>query len=197
MINYGPNVTYEFVVDKFWLEMERMVDAEQNMLAHNDCVVRAFGICEGVMPEALQKLCGTHKNCRCVGLVMRYEAGGSLSKLLHHSSTLLSMVDRIRLLGRVAQVLVEIHSIGLIHGNLSSKNILLSHHVPPEIRLSGFEWSKEDDMDGALGFSSMKKTLTPGVGIPIYCAPETLLNFDNYGDGKVAQASRKTDMYRY
>ncbi len=68
---------------------------------------------------------------------MRYEGGGSLEASLHSDMTIpLLTQEKIRLLTSIAQALVELHSAGIIHANIRSANVLLSHHTPCEVRMS-------------------------------------------------------------
>ncbi len=78
-------------------------------------------------------------------------------------------------------------------------NVLLSHHTPPNIRMADFGMSllKSTDNLSSVEASTLLMT-THGRGTPVYSAPEVLINpFDETFDGRVAQCSRKTDMYRY
>jgi serine/threonine protein kinase len=133
-----------------------------------------------------------------VGIVMRYEGGGSLEALLHSDPKPLPMIEKIRLLTLIAQAMVELHSSGIIHADIKSGNILLSHHSPPEIRLADFGLSVMKDITSeTLGASTLLMTAHRR-GTPIYSAPEMLVNpYDEYFDGQVAQCSRKTDMYSF
>ena len=47
--------TYDEACMKAWDEVELMKEAEQN-LADSDCIVKAFGVCEGALPVNLCKL---------------------------------------------------------------------------------------------------------------------------------------------
>ena len=59
-----------------------------------------------------------------VGIVMRYEGGGSLSQLLHPKSSLmrqpLSLAEKLRIAKAIAEGLAELHAAGIVHGRTTS-----------------------------------------------------------------------------
>ena len=101
---------------------------------------------------------------------MRYERGGSLYQLLHEKSRttsssssssssstpnktnkqhqeciadhhVLSMTEKLRILKEVARGLAELHSAGIVHGDVKAENVLLSDDLPPKVRLADFGMS--------------------------------------------------------
>ena len=179
-----------------WKEVGLMKEAE-NCLADSDCIVKAFGIAEGPLPERIAYLFGLPSHEEGVGIIMRYEGGGSLKSLLYSNmKPTIPIFEKIRILTGVAKGLVELHSSGIIHADIKSGNVLLSHHNPPEIRLADFGMSLLRNPTSELGATSLLMTASSR-RISVYSAPETLLNPFKIGEYSVAQASRKTDMYSF
>jgi serine/threonine protein kinase len=182
-----------------WKEAKHVIDTRNNLL-DKDVIIRVYGVVEGGMPESLTSVFRLPAGEEGVGIVMRYEGGGSLETLLHEksSSVALKVADNIRIVREVSRGLVELHSVGVIHADLKPGNILLSHHNPPEIRLADFGSSFVSDSNNN-GFGNSTLNMTSGArGTPIYRAPEMLVNpLITTFDESVARASRKTDMYAF
>ena len=131
------------------------------------------------------------------------ESGGSLKQLLHPGPGKphipLSTEERIRLLTLAARGLTELHRIGTIHADLKPDNILLSMTSPPDVRIADFGLSKiREQMAGPNSSSNTASVARTGTiaGTKLYLAPEMLpINAD--ADGKVARASRSTDMFAF
>jgi len=150
-----------------------------------------YGFCEGALPDHLTEQFGALPGEEAFGIVMRLEKGGSLSDNMYKLADFYSMTDKVRLLLGIAQGIVKLHAINVIHGDLKPANILLSEHNPPEVRISDFGLSAMKDKE-SLGANSLYMTHHTK-GTVKYCAPEML---NDEGDG-VARASRRTDIYAF
>ena len=143
-----------------------------------------------------------------IGIVMRLEDGGTLQQYIYKQT--LNMEMKLCLLTEIAQVIADMHSSGIIHGDLKPENVLLSSHQPPKIRLADFglaEMRMKDQysdahsrgmvgLDGLQGSTLQHTQFTRGT--PIYCAPEMFHDpFSDQLTHSVAKASRKTDMYAF
>jgi serine/threonine protein kinase len=133
---------------------------------------------------------------------MRFEAGGGLDSLMYKSGVELTMVEKIRILTQIARGLAELHAVDIIHGDIKPANILLSHHVPPKIRIAdfGFAHVRENPGGGSRsggGGSTMYET-SSFKGTPIYSAPEKIVNpFLPVKQDTVAKSSRLSDVYAF
>ena len=116
-----------------------------------------------------------------VGVVLRYEAGGSLELHLHGDpqshrvKVKLHMTEKLRILSCVARGVAELHDAGIVHGDLKPGNILLSEHTPPLVRLGDFGLADIRDKDGTRFGNTLVMT-SATKGTPLYCAPEMIFN---------------------
>ncbi len=62
--------------------MKKAQDVFMNSV-YGDCTIRAYGVVEGTLPAILCKLFNIQAGCTAVGIVMRYEEGGSLGSKLY------------------------------------------------------------------------------------------------------------------
>ena len=166
-------------------------------------VIQVYGFVQGPLPPTLTSAFkGARAGEEAYGIVMRLESGGSLKQLLHPGpgkpNTPLSTEERIRILTLAARGLAELHRIGTIHADLKPDNILLSITSPPDVRIADFGLSKiREQMTGpnTTTTASVQRTGTIA-GTKLYLAPEMLpINAD--AEGKVARASRSTDMFAF
>ena len=166
-------------------------------------VIQVYGFVQGPLPPTLTSAFkGARAGEEAYGIVMRLESGGSLKQLLHPGPgkphTPLSTEERIRILMLAARGLTELHRIGTVHADLKPDNILMSMTSPPDVRIADFGLSKiREQMIGpnTTTTASVQRTGTIA-GTKLYLAPEMLpINAD--AEGKVARASRSTDMYAF
>jgi serine/threonine protein kinase len=214
-IDYTNEFNYDQIKKDAWKEANILINIWRNVENKNS-IVRVYGIVEGQMPSSLTSLFHLQNDEEGVGIVMRYEPGGSLENLLHIKNIPLNYTENIRILREISRGLFELHSIGVIHADLKPANILLSHHNPPEIRLADFgvsilsqpfELKSNDNSNNSNNDNSSKnkhnndstlRNTKSARGTPIYRAPEMLVNPMNVNfDETVASASRKTDMYAF
>lgn len=189
---------FELLCDKAIKEVELIQIAARRMV-FSDCIVTAYGVCRGALPESLNDLFQLPPGELSVGIVMRYEGGGSLENLLslsRHTRTVISMMEKLRLLCDIARGLAELHAVGLVHSDIKPENVLLSTHKPPKIRLADFGLAILTSTDANISASSLSDTKHLR-GTPVYCAPELLVNPYEEFTGSVAKSSRKTDMYAF
>lgn len=132
--------------DKYLREAKSLVrsaaatlDAESK-IAYKECMAKVLGVITGEIPESIASELKITESTVATAVIFKHEKGGSLHSLIHplngeKKNTL--MREKLRLLVGVAKSLAELHSIGICHGNLHPRNILLSGEVHPEVRLSG------------------------------------------------------------
>ena len=181
-------------------EMALQCAREEAELMHRLCVhdrltahiTEVFGFCEGLIPPDLLDKVHLPKGDIGFCIVMRYEAGGTLDDALHGRT--MSMLDKLVLLCQIACSIGEIHSAGVVHGDLKPTNFLLTDSHSLNIRIADFGMSDaRQALDGTLGQSAMKRT-GGTKGTPIYCAPEMVVPD---AEGAVMRHSRSTDIYAF
>ncbi len=182
---------------KAYKEVELMAHAESRMVA-KDSMIHVYGVVEGILPPALTAMFHLEKGEPGIGIVMSFQAGGSLEKYIDVSCRVISTEEKIRILCLVSRSLAELHALNIVHADIKPANILLSDEVATRVVLADFGLSSILSEDtGGLGSSSLQQT-KHARGTPIFCAPEMLINpFDEKFDERVAKASRKTDMYAF
>ena len=166
-------------------------------------VIQVYGFVQGPLPSTLTSAFkGARAGEEAYGIVMRLEAGGSLKQLLHPGlgkpKTPLSTEERIRILALAASGLTELHRIGTVHADLKPDNILLSIKNPPDVRIADFGLSVIREQMAGPDLATTASVARTGTiaGTKLYNAPELLpINAD--ADGKVARASRSTDIYAF
>jgi serine/threonine protein kinase len=194
-----------FSFDSFLKTAEQeiiLIEKAQNSVMV-DCLVRVYGLVIGMIPEKLADIIDTSHKTPVLGIVMRYEKGGSMdSYLFINMSTTekkksISMNEKIRLLTMIARGIAELHSVGIIHADIKPENILLNDDNPPNIRLADFGLSLISQ-SGQSKFQSSLVMTSQQRGTPLYSAPEMLTNpYSSDIQEQVAKPSRKTDMYAY
>ena len=181
-------------------EMALQCAREEAELMHRLCVhdhltahvTEIFGFCEGPIPPDLLEKVNLPRGDVGFCIVMRYEAGGTLDDVLHGRT--LTTLDKLGLLCQIACSIAEIHSVGVVHGDLKPTNFLLTDARSLNVRISDFGMSDaRQQLDGTLGQSSLKRT-GGAKGTPIYCAPEMMVPD---ADGVVMRHSRSTDIYAF
>lgn len=148
-----------------------VIDVRNKMIL-KDTIIDIYGVADGVLPFHLSDALNIHENVPAIGIIMRYEGGGSLSKLIYkrdRTRESIPMVEKLRLLAGLAQGLAELHSSGIVHGDVKPDNILLSSDSPPQIRLADFGLSTMRKVSEVTN-SSLRETVHIR-GTPIYCAP--------------------------
>jgi serine/threonine protein kinase len=175
----------------------------EEKLEYKDCIVKVYGVASGKLPERLRKELNISEFVSVIGIVMRYEGGGSLQSHIYNTNRKqpIPMIEKLRILSCVARGIAELHAAGVIHADIKPDNVLLSSHDPPEIRLADFGLAiMRQGVNMAL--SSMMQT-SHARGTPIYSAPEMLFNpytsdmsRESVGE-TVAKPSRKSDVYAF
>lgn len=208
VLKYDETGRFDSFSEVLLKEFDILVKVHDKMIDDLDTVSKAFGIARGKLPlylvKSLQCLnVRVMKDDEAVGLVLRYEAGGSLVSHLYPITSVrrpLSLEDKIRILYLISRGVAGLHSQNVVHGDLKPENILLSsldltHTL---VRVADFGSSEERSAlavtRGVLNNSSLILT-TAMKSTPRYAAPEMLPNPNIPGNTAVAKASRKTDVY--
>lgn len=172
---------------------------------HPDSIVNLIGVVEGAVPTVISKLRDFElkKGDETVlGIVMKYEGGGSLENLLYKSGRKLTLEEKLRILVGLAFSVAELHGARpdyFIHGDIKPDNILLSSTWPPVVKLTDFGLTDTRraviDSMGAVQASVLRTTLVKQGNTPIYSAPEILPSFET---GEPTHShSRTSDMYAF
>eukprot|EP01117_Protostelium_nocturnum_P010679 TRINITY_DN3844_c0_g1_i3.p1 TRINITY_DN3844_c0_g1~~TRINITY_DN3844_c0_g1_i3.p1 ORF type:complete len:341 (+),score=120.78 TRINITY_DN3844_c0_g1_i3:504-1526(+) len=66
-------------------------------------------------------------------LITEYLKHGSLEKLLKNSSIKMTLIRKIKILNKTARGVLHLHSEGIIHRDLASRNILLANSFEPKV----------------------------------------------------------------
>ena len=171
----------------------------QNKIINKSCIVKVLGIVDG---ELTNDWSNTLNSRKAVGIVMHYEQGGSLGSIIHQGEGVqVELVNKLRILWKIALGLAELHKQGISHGDIKPDNILLSSKdlTQTEVRLADFGLAEIHER-GFLGEISLSETKTDR-GTPIYCAPEQLYDpFRVLEPGSFyayKKPSDKTDMYSF
>ena len=187
----AKNLDYADQLNKGREEAEFVHKISLNGPRLSECMTLVYGFAEGPLPPSLTAPFRAPAGDVAFGIVMRLEGGGSLEHHLYTLGTKFSMLEKIRILAGISRGLTALHGIGIVHGDLKPSNVLLSGDNPPKIRLSDFGLSSFKELPAT--FSSTLNSTVHKKGTIKYCAPE-MLDLED-GSGKVASASRRTDMY--
>jgi ankyrin repeat protein/serine/threonine protein kinase len=166
----------------------------------SDTVVKLYGVVEGPLPIAWRTALKRSSSDCVIGIVMQYEAGGSLESLLHGKlKREVNMTEKIRILRGIARGLSELHSLPIeyyiVHGDIKPANVLLGAQTPCTVKLADFGISDvKEPLLSTCQVSSLQQTHIRR-GTPMYSAPELLPCPNNHG--KVGTPSRKSDMYAF
>lgn len=198
----NPNV-YDSSVEIALAEIKVIREANLKIISDFDCIVKLYDGVRGVLSSHLASTFQLNTTDDCVGIVLRYESGGSLESLLYPDGKKmtnpieLNVTEKLRLLTGIASGLSELHGYGIVHGDIKPANILLSGHTPPHIRLSDFGLSTiRADVDQLTG-STLNQTYHVK-GTPVYNAPEKLFNpFSDEETPTISDSTRKTDIYAF
>lgn len=201
-------IPFDKAVEQARREFETLYTAAQ-IVTNKDCIVQVLALAEGkihqVLADALPGIVNASEDA--VGIVMRYEGGGSLSSLLYPSDPSkvqrqLSSQERLHILKQIASGIEELHSVGIVHGDLKPENILLSLHNPPLVRIADFGLSKyREEFAAASTASRMTESLAMThvshfAGTKLYAAPEMLPDMSRIDPDFVCTATRRTDIVR-
>ena len=129
-----------------------------------------------------------------LGLVMRWEEGGTLASLLHSPERAWGGGTPARLLlcAQLASGLCCLHAAGVIHGDIKGENVLLSDRsAAPHPRFSDFGLAELIAAAAASTISSLQEEATVKRGTWPYMAPEMY----RLRTAPAAKASRTTDVY--
>ena len=164
----------------------------------NDNVVKLVGTAIGTCPAKWkERLAGKQvvgEDGLMIGLVLRFEEGGNLRKLLHGKDAVaLRLTDRVRIIQQIANGLYHLHNNNpenIVHGDLKPENILLSSVdiSTMVVRLADFGMSKLTADKGSARSATAIHGGHAG-GTWMYQAPETIQN-------KMPN-SRTSDMYSF
>ena len=77
---------YEKLLDKT-LDEVKILKAVEDKLVFKDCVLQMFGIVSGQLPPKYCRELKIAETAHTIGIVMRYEGGGSLQNLIMRSAS--------------------------------------------------------------------------------------------------------------
>ena len=192
-------------------EAQLIYSAERRM-KHKENILRTYGVVSGVVPDELTSALGIPKGEDAIGIVSKYEKGGSLDKFfLTQRAVLMPMKEKLQILVDIIAGLVEIHSLDIIHGDIKPANILLSDRGVAKLADFGLAYVRNENSDFNLAVSALRETSRIATGTPIYSAPEIFNAGDDedadshhYGgtsSGEVkaviVRSSRSTDIYAF
>ena len=165
----------------------------------SDFIVKAYGLADGILSEELQDKFDTRK--KIVGIIMSFVQFGSLNDYLHGRNNsvaaMLRVEEKINIITLVSQGLAELHSVGIVHGDIKPDNILIDSLIPLSLKFADFGLSKI--LEKTIGnniISTLHKTKHIQ-GTLSYCAPEMLFNPSTESQTEVAKPSRKTDIFAF
>ena len=193
----NPELKPECIREKAWMEANTMYRA--GLSIQSDAVVKVHGIVEGPLPSDWKialRHCGDD---HFVGIVMKYESGGSLESLIHSKlKREISMTENIRILLGIAVGISELHSMPIeyyiVHGDIKPGNVLLGHQSPCSVKLADFGMSDfKESIMSSCQMSVLRSTQTRR-GTPVYSAPELL---PSPSEMKISSPSRSSDMYAF
>ena len=171
------------------------INNAESKVRNRDIIIQAIGICQGVLPSILSSKFSINI-AQGYGIVLRYEGGGSVESLLYPSPTrpkkLIPLKEKIRILMQIASGLDELHSVGILHGDIKPGNVLLSDHTPPLVRLADFGHAEIKEQ--ALNKDSTLRETVHRKGTPVYTAPECLPSLFS---STVSKITRRTDIYSF
>ena len=168
----------------------------------NESVVATYGTVHGTPTQAWLDHLGplaskvlAKDRKELIGIVMRFEAGGTLGHLLHGSevSWVANTATRIHMIEKIVSGVSIMHNLkpGIIHADIKPDNVLLSSSRDPRLTDFGLA-TLADESTGIAAVS--------GRGTPPYMAPELFSNFgvDSKGGEKLIRAVRaspSTDVF--
>ena len=172
----------------------------------NPFVVPCYGFVRGSPSQAWRDALGgmlssetlSVSGAVLVGIVMKYESGGSLYKRLYGESIpwAARTTTRLRLLEHIAEGVARLHAseIQIIHGDIKPENVLLaSADVDAKPLLTDFGISRVRTI--VTTSPGLSRSSTGGGGTPNYMAPEMFPRINRGAIIEAIPASRKTDVY--
>ena len=186
------DLDYEIQLSKGMQEAEIVFSLCSRGTWVSDSIIKVHGFSQGPLPVKLTLPFDARPGEDAFGIVMRLEEGGSLENHLCKAGAQYDIKEKIRILAGIAKGLAALHSANVVHADLKPANVLLSGHSPPEVRLSDFGLSTFRET--TVSSNSLERTDSKRDTLK-YCAPE--MHDMEDGSGKVARASRKTDVYAF
>ena len=168
--NNVPESEYLKVCSVAYDEIEIMKRAEK-YIGSSEYIVKAHGLLMGSLPPTLATILDLRQEGLAlsgIGIVMRNEAGGTLTSLIYpkkrnsssNPANQFPLYEKIRILSQIAKGLAELHSAGVIHADIKPANILLSNDKPSKVRLADFGLSitRQRNMNASLIKSTLALT---------------------------------------
>jgi len=198
---HGANKDYNVLFSEALKEAKVVIVVTRKILKKS-VIINVYGVAVGNLPPELSR---SFNLTQAVGIVRKYEAGGSLASLIHapsarHITQWLSLQQKLALLFSIVDGVMELHTTGTVHGDFKPENILLNDTVNPTAVISDFGLAEIKESEYQSYMSTLVQTAATK-GTLAYCAPEMLTNptlpLDLFAKNAVTKASRKTDMYAF
>jgi serine/threonine protein kinase len=153
----------------------------QAKTAHVCNIVDVLAVVNGSLSKSIADAlpCGKDGE-EAFGIAMEFIDCIPLSSVIHPSSSTfrsMSLPDKIRILCEICSSIVDLHSIGLIHGDIKPQNILISKQIPPFVYLIDFglttlrdKLTADGSSDSYQHHSTIQRT-SRTKGTLLYCAP--------------------------
>lgn len=154
-------------------------------------IIDIYGIVQGSVPAHISKACKLlWDREEAVGIMLEYQGRSLFEFIQDPVYKTYSIQEKCHLLCEIIAAISDLHSVNIIHGDIKSRNVLVSHHEPPLLKLLDFGLSDirevpstTDEAKASTAVSTMQNT-QQNKGTPVYFAPgnvNSFLSFQHFG----------------